>query len=635
MLLVYVPAFRSYLNLRKTFGEVRRELDRHLDVRRFELVMAQRSAALLDAVVLGDHDQPAPELTSALPAVAGDAETPSSKAIRRVDDRLLEAGRRALELARDGQREEAARQLAAAARIRDEELLPLVDAPLAGQDAKLEDRLLAISGQLLLVPFLELEASARRLRSHVAETIAAAAFLQHTQRMTAEVQDFAFLGGARHKLDLARDQAKKSYERWHAHLAGADFPLPIRERVREIGESYRELHRRADRLVARSEESSRAEAAALYASQLRPLVGATPGPVIGAFDAYRDSLAASARSVARRIDLAGYVLGFFALVVVALAFGSPLLMSRWIVRPIGSLTRATRRLGSGDLSEQVQIQSADELGELAACFNKMVVELSQAQEQLGRRERLVVLGQLAGSVAHEIRNPLGVMKNSIYFLRLTQKLKDPKALQHLGLIEDEINRANRIIVELLDYARDPTSQIESFDLQDAFYKALALVEMPESVHLEHDFADEPLKVSADAGQIERILANLLRNAVQAMPDGGLLTLACRRDGDEIHAVVLDTGVGIAEENLDKVFEPLYTDKAKGIGLGLPLSQRYAQLNGGRIECESRAGEGATFRLVLPAPRDEPSDATGKNSLAVQESRGPATARMNHPPAHKH
>jgi len=242
-------------------------------------------------------------------------------------------------------------------------------------------------------------------------------------------------------------------------------------------------------------------------------------------------------------------------------------------------------------------------------FDRMVVELKEARDQLSRRERLVILGQLAGSVAHEIRNPLGVMKNSIYFLRLTQKLQDKKAIQHLGLIEDEIIKTNRIITELLDYARDPNTQIGKFVLQEAFYKALATVEVPEAVRLDHEFIDEPLAVRGDSGQVERILANFLRNAIQAMPEGGVLTMECQRNDDELEATIRDTGVGIAEEDLSRIFEPLYTGKAKGIGLGLPLSQRYAQQNGGRIECESRVDEGATFKLILPAMADEDGNDT--------------------------
>ncbi len=483
--------------------------------------------------------------------------------------------------------------------LRNDQLQPLVDDILSQESSVFEERLQAISGQLLSVPFLELETGATRLRAGAVEAIAAASFSQHLQRLILEYQDFAFLDGAWHKLYLARGKAEQAYELWFESSAAAELAIPA-EQAREVTSRYRELNRLGDKLVDLAETASRAEALSFYGAELRRLTDESLTPALeSVLIAYQANVEASARSVSRRIDLAGYVLAVFALAVLVLALVSPRLMSRWIVQPVGALTQATRKLGAGDLSEQVVIQSTDELGELASCFNQMVVDLKEAQDQLGRRERLVVLGQLSGSVAHEIRNPLGVMKNSIYFLRLTQRLKDEKAMQHLGLIEDEITRANRIITELLDYARDPTSQIAQLVLQEAFYKALAEVEIPESVHIEHEFEEESLQVMGDSGQIQRILANFLRNAVQAMPGGGVLSMVCRRDGDEIIAAVSDTGVGIAEDMLAKIFEPLYTGKAKGIGLGLPLSQRYATLNGGRIDCQSEVDQGSTFTLALP------------------------------------
>lgn len=235
-------------------------------------------------------------------------------------------------------------------------------------------------------------------------------------------------------------------------------------------------------------------------------------------------------------------------------------------------------------------------------------ELEEAQRQLLRRERLAVLGELAGSVAHEIRNPLGVMKNAIYYLRLTRTPLDPRTDKHLALIEKEIERSNEIITELLDYAREPSSRIAPFALQDAFERAAAAERTPPEVRVVRDYDPQPLIVAGDRGQIERLLANLIRNACQAMPQGGELRLACHRRGAEAVAVVADDGVGIAAEDLERIFEPLYSGKATGIGLGLALSRRYAEANGGRIECESALGEGATFRLILPLADRAPAAA---------------------------
>ena len=607
MLLVYVPAVRSYFQLRQVFEEALQDLDQQLLLRRFEALTVSQTAELFDIVEFGQDQHDLQEVARAAQAILERLiSSPGASVLEPIDEaysRLQQVERKTLQLTNGGWRDEAFQVFKdEMVPVRDGRLRSKIDHVLVRESPVFDDRILALSGPLLLVPFVELESSASRLRADAAEALAAATFVQHLHRLIAEYENFAFLDGAWHKLYLAEGKAEKTYELWQAEvaIAAADPLIPFKD-VRGLGGRYLELNRIGKKLVDLSERGSRSELEAYYRSdferqtdvELRPLLESVAG-------GYEARLAASVRSVWRRINLAGYSLGAFALVPLILALVSPWLMSRWIVQPVGALIRATRRLGSGDLSERVEVHRPDELGELAAGFNQMVVDLKEAQDQLGRRERLVVLGQLAGSVAHEIRNPLGVMKNSIYFLRLTQKLKDEKAMQHLSLIEDEINRANRIITELLDYARDPSSQIRVFVLQDAFHKALAEIDVPAAVRIEQHHQEQPLEVTGDSGQIERILSNFLRNAVQAMPEGGVLRLGSRRGEEAIIATVSDTGVGIAEEDLDKIFEPLYTGKAKGIGLGLPLSQRYAQLNGGRIECESVLGDGSTFRLVLPA-----------------------------------
>ncbi len=612
MLLVYVPTVRSYLNLRQAFAEACGDLERQLLVRRFDLFAGRQAVEYFDLAFLGEDRSELHDMTLAASRTLDDLRAGSQsldvEPLDRAHMLLQEVGRLAQKPAVDSSLE-ARMQLFrdSMINVRNDRLRSPIDEILSQETSVFEDRLHAISGQLLLVSFLELETGAANLRAGAAEAIAAASFAQHLQRLILEYQDFAFLGEPWHKLYLARGKAEQTYEAWMAEIDSsvAAEPMVTNQQTRDVSGPYRELNRQGDRLVDLSETASIAEALSFYQTELEPLTDKTLSPTLESLlDNYQGHVEASIRSVSRRIDFAGYVLAAFALVVATLALVSPRLMSRWIVQPVGALTQATRKLGAGDLSEQVVIQSTDELGELASCFNQMVVDLKEAQNQLGRRERLVVLGQLSGSVAHEIRNPLGVMKNSIYFLRLTQKLKDEKAMQHLGLIEDEITRANRIITELLDYARDPTSQIGRMVLQEAFYRALAEVEIPESIQVEDDFEDEPLKVMGDSGQIERILSNFLRNAVQAMTGGGVLSIVCHREGGEMIAEVTDTGIGIAEDQIEKIFEPLFTGKAKGIGLGLPLSQRYANLNGGRIDCHSEVDKGSTFRLTLPASAEE-------------------------------
>jgi signal transduction histidine kinase len=241
--------------------------------------------------------------------------------------------------------------------------------------------------------------------------------------------------------------------------------------------------------------------------------------------------------------------------------------------------------------------------ELEQRVDERTKELVDAQEQLVRKERLAVLGQLAGGMAHELRNPLGVIRNNVYYLRTTADELDAKEEQCLSEIDAEVTTADRIVSELLDYSREPKRHAQLFPLGAAVAKVLHTTAIPNSVEIEGPVQNDDVYVRADQGQVERILANIILNAVQAMPDGGALSVRCDASGDAAVVTVADTGIGIDEENLPKIFEPLYTGKAKGIGLGLAISRRYAQLNDGKLEAESELGKGSTFRLTLPLASD--------------------------------
>ena len=280
-----------------------------------------------------------------------------------------------------------------------------------------------------------------------------------------------------------------------------------------------------------------------------------------------------------------------------------------IVRDITERKRAAQELAT--LNEELEDR-----------VERRTRELKDAQDQLVRRERLALLGQLSGGMAHEIRNPLAVIKNAVYYLRETGDQYDEEAKECLHEIETEVKAANHIVTELLDYTREPKHSAEQFSLGEAVDRALKTTEIPDSIQVEtncrrsreitgesetkpnsheSDYSRESLGalwVSADRGQVERIVGNFLRNAVQAMPDGGLLTVTYGASNGEATVTVKDTGVGIAEEDVPQVFEALFTRKAKGIGLGLAISKRYAELNHGRLEVQSKLGEGSTFQLVL-------------------------------------
>ncbi|MFI5325909.1 MAG: GAF domain-containing protein, partial [Candidatus Rokuibacteriota bacterium] len=178
--------------------------------------------------------------------------------------------------------------------------------------------------------------------------------------------------------------------------------------------------------------------------------------------------------------------------------------------------------------------------------------LHETQEELVRKEKLATLGQLAGGVGHELRNPLGVIKNSVYYLNMILP-PDEKIQKHLGILDREVANSNRIVTELLDFARVKTPVREAASLVAIVQAALERLPRPESVTVRTELDDTLPTVLVDAHQVGQILLNFLLNAVQAMPDGGHVTVSVGQDDGAVFAVVEDTGVGVPPENLTKIF----------------------------------------------------------------------------------
>jgi signal transduction histidine kinase len=223
--------------------------------------------------------------------------------------------------------------------------------------------------------------------------------------------------------------------------------------------------------------------------------------------------------------------------------------------------------------------------------------LREAQEELIRKEKLAALGQLAGGVGHELRNPLGVIKNSVYYLNMILP-KDEKIQKHLGILDREVANSDRIVAELLDFARVKASVREPAGLVAIVRAALDRLPLPEPVAVQLELAESMPAILVDTHQVGQIVLNLLQNAVQAMPDGGRLTVSTGQDPEHVFLTVEDTGVGIPAENLAKIFQPLFTTKAKGIGLGLALARDLAEANGGRITVESTVDRGSRFTVLF-------------------------------------
>jgi PAS domain S-box-containing protein len=254
-----------------------------------------------------------------------------------------------------------------------------------------------------------------------------------------------------------------------------------------------------------------------------------------------------------------------------------------------------------DITERKQVEQ--KLAHYSEHLEEMVeartIELREAQEKLVRNEKLAVLGQLAGSVGHELRNPLAVINNALYYLKLIGADSSEKVKEYLGIIQTETRTAEKIITDLLDFAR-----IKSMDMEpvSASYLAARVLERypaPQAVNVTLEIPEDLPMLYVDPRQVEQVLGNLVINACQSMSTGGELTITAHQEQEMIAIAVKDTGVGIPPENMKKLFEPLFTTKAKGIGLGLAVSQKLAEANGGSIEVQSEAGVGSTFTVYLP------------------------------------
>jgi signal transduction histidine kinase len=225
--------------------------------------------------------------------------------------------------------------------------------------------------------------------------------------------------------------------------------------------------------------------------------------------------------------------------------------------------------------------------------------LRAAQEELVRKERLAALGQIAGGVAHELRNPLGVMKNSLYYLNMILPADD-RVAKHVRLFEHEIGSANRIVSELLDFARVRLPEKQPTSLTALVEATLERAILPENVTVTRALAAGLPLVDVDPHQIEQVLHNFITNAVQAMPDGGALRLETGVTDGKVFATVSDTGAGIQPEVLPKIFQPLFTTRAKGIGLGLAIAKNLGESNGGVIAVETVLGRGSCFTIRFRA-----------------------------------
>jgi len=232
---------------------------------------------------------------------------------------------------------------------------------------------------------------------------------------------------------------------------------------------------------------------------------------------------------------------------------------------------------------------------------RRISDMQQVQDKLIRSERLAAVGELASGVGHELRNPLNVIRNCAYLLKMPLSEKDDaEAVNTLAVLDKQIDIANRIVTDLLDFTRIAPPSPVRVDLKNIINECLSWITVPPQVTVRTNYDGQTGIVRTDPEQMSRVFANIIANAIQAMnAKGGELCIETGEESDFAWIKFRDNGCGIPDENLEKIFEPLFTTKPKGIGLGLAISKRLLEGNSGKIDVASQAGQGTTFTVRLP------------------------------------
>jgi signal transduction histidine kinase len=313
----------------------------------------------------------------------------------------------------------------------------------------------------------------------------------------------------------------------------------------------------------------------------------------------------------------------FGLLVLVVGSLSSVILAQRITKPLQALTRGVAAVGQGDLSQRIDIQTKDELGELARAFNEMTVQLARVrelEERLRRADRLAALGTMAAGIAHDIRNPLTSIL--IFSQLMSLHYDDPEVRQKFDrVVPRELERVQGVIEEMMELARPTTLHLEATNLNEVLGQVLELFENQaetQGVKISREHSPDLPPCMADRKRLHRAFGNLVANGIQAMATGGDLivrtSLVHPAKASELPAglsgvqvpteavlrvIIKDTGQGIPPERLSRIFDPFYTTKEKGLGLGMAITHRIIEDHKGTIDVQSQVGFGTTFTIHLP------------------------------------
>ena len=290
---------------------------------------------------------------------------------------------------------------------------------------------------------------------------------------------------------------------------------------------------------------------------------------------------------------------------IIMAGGLGCAIARHISKPIRLFAKGVHAVADGDLNQEINIRSSQELAELSNAFNRMtgkLRELRQLEEELRRKDRLAALGEMSAGLAHEIRNPLGIIKSSAQVLRKSAAGGE-EVKELTSFIVEEVDRLDRVVSNFLDFARPRKLNLEEAKVEDIVERSLHLAEPRLSegnIKIERDFGDNLPPVKVDSELLSQAFLNLIINAIESMSGGGRFAIKIRSDWSCVDVSFADTGVGLPEENLGKIFNPFFSTKDEGSGLGLAIVHRIVEAHNGTITVESKIDQGSVFTVRLRA-----------------------------------
>ncbi|MFC2113638.1 cache domain-containing protein [Bacteroidota bacterium] len=282
-----------------------------------------------------------------------------------------------------------------------------------------------------------------------------------------------------------------------------------------------------------------------------------------------------------------------------------------MLRPIDNIVLMCKKLMKGNLHARSMVRPSGEMGLLCSTIDQMADSIEKFEEnlqketqlQIGQSEKLAAIGRLAAGVAHEINNPLTSIMNFAHLLK-QKETNDPEDLRDISIIIDETNRVRKIVRELLDFARQSPANEESFSINDILRQLVALIVKQKefrAIRFIENYEENLPFLYADKNQIQQVFLNLLLNSAESIAHEGTISLYTQDKKDFCIISIVDTGCGIASEEINKIFDPFYTTKpvGKGTGLGLSVSYGIVKQYGGEIHCDSKVDTGSTFSVTLP------------------------------------